>query len=226
MASGRTEILTAGTLDEASPSVARRTWPRWLLLGVAMIVLAVLAVAWHASGARLLLGGVGLFLAARGAVLVRGSRFVDLDSTVTSRARTLGSAVAVAGLAALAAALVSGALAAGVLLVAVPIALVAGGAVLLSRDGLGRRAGQAVLAWSVLVSLLLVVTGLGRGWTRAADVATVVAAVAVAVLAVPLVMGAARLRAAASRPEPEAAPARPAVCAGCACGAGGCGAFG
>lgn len=226
MARGGTDILTAGTLDAATPSVARRTWPRWLLLGAAMIVVAVLAVALHASGARLLLGAIGLFLAARGAVLVRSSRFVDLDTEVTARARTVGSAVAVAGLAAVVAALVSSGLAAWVLLVAVPPALVAGGVTLLARGGIGRRAGQAVLVWSVLVTGLLAATGVGRGWGRASDVATVVAAVAVAVLAVPLLMGAARLRAVAAHPDPEPVPARPAACAGCACGAGGCGAFG
>jgi hypothetical protein len=222
--SGGTDILTAGTLDEATPSVARRTWPRWLLLGAAMIVVAVLAVVWHASGARLLLGAGGLFLAARGVVLVRGSRFVDLDSTVTSRARSMGSAVAVVGVAAVAAALLFPVLTARVLLVVVPAALVAGAVALLARAGIARRAGQALLVWSVLVTGLLVATGLARGWDRASDVATVVAAVAVAVLAVPLLMGAARLRAVASRPDPE--PVRPAACAGCACGAGGCGAFG
>ncbi|MGZ4546745.1 MAG: hypothetical protein ACXVXT_15250, partial [Blastococcus sp.] len=84
-----------------------------------------------------------------------------------------------------------------------------------------RRGGQALLVWSVLVIGLLVLTGLAQGWGRATDVVTVVAALAVAVLGVPLLIGAAQLRAVAAQP----APAPAAGCGGCACGAGGCGAL-
>ena len=94
------------------------------------------------------------------------------------------------------------------------------GLALLARGGLARRGGQALLVWSVLVGGLLVVTGIGQSWDRAASVATVVAALAVAVLAVPLLIGAANLRAVGARPDPE--PGRPLGCAGCACAGGGC----
>ena len=72
-----------------------------------------------------------------------------------------------------------------------------------------------------LVTGLLVVTGLARNWDRAADAATVVAAIAVAVLAVPVLISAVNLRAVAAQPAP--APTGGGR-GGCACGAGGCGA--
>jgi hypothetical protein len=99
---------------------------------------------------------------------------------------------------------------------------VATAAVLLSRGGLARRGGLLLGGTSLLITGVLVATGLGQGWDRAADVATVVAALAVAVLGVPLLVGAAGLREVAARPAPP--PAGPAGCGGCACGAGGCGA--
>ena len=52
----------------------------------------------------------------------------------------------------------------------------------------------------MLVTGLLVAAGIAQGWDRAADVATVVAALAVAVLAVPLLVAAAGLRAVAAQP--------------------------
>jgi hypothetical protein len=222
VANGGTGILTASTLGEATPESARRTWPQWLLLGLAMIAVAVVAVAWNAAGARLLLGALGLFLAARGVALLRSARSGGLAADLTARARMLGGGAAVVGVAALAGALASAVLAARVLLVAVPVTLVAGAVVLLVRGGSARRGGQALLVWSVLVAGLLVVTGVVQGWGRATDVAMVVTALAVAVLGVPLLIGAAQLRAVAA--QPARAPA-PAACAGCACGAGGCGAL-
>jgi Na+/serine symporter len=74
----------------------------------------------------------------------------------------------------------------------------------------------------VLVAGLLAVTGFGKGWGRAADLAVVVGALAVAVLAVPVLVAAWQLRAVAARPEPPQA----AGCAGCACSGGGCGVLG
>jgi hypothetical protein len=222
VANGGTGILTASTLGEATPESARRTWPQWLLLGLAMIAVAVVAVAWSAAGARLLLGALGLFLAARGVALLRSARSGDLAADLAVRARTLGGGATVVGVAALVGALVSAGLAARVLLVAVPVTLVAGAVVLLLRGGSARRGGQALLVWSVLVAGLIVVTGVVQGWGRATDVAMVVTALAVAVLGVPLLIGAAQLRAVAA--QPARAPA-PAACAGCACGAGGCGAL-
>ena len=219
MANGGTGILTSST-EAMAPEVAKRTWPRWLGLGVLMIAVAVTAVLWDDAGARLLLGALGLFLVARGALLLRGAGAVDAD--LAGRARGLGAAALGWGAAALVVALVSEALASTVLLVAVPVLLLVTGVALTGRAGVARRGGQALLVWAVLITGLLVATGLGQSWERAADVATVVAAIAVAVLAVPVLIGATSLRAVAARPAPTRTV--PAGCAGCACGAGGCGA--
>ncbi|SEL03254.1 hypothetical protein SAMN04515665_107145 [Blastococcus sp. DSM 46786] len=219
MANG-TGILSAGTVGAATPEVARRTWPRWLALGVAMIAVAVVAVVWDA-GARLLLGGVGLFLAARGTVLLRGARAGVVPGEVAGRARSLGTVAVVAGAAALVVAVTSASLAAAVLLVGVPLLLLGTSLGLLGRGGAARRGGQALLVWSVLVTALLVVTGVLQGADRAADVATVVAALVLAVLGVPLLIGAAHLRTVAAAPAPAPVGSG---CGGCACGAGGCGA--
>ena len=217
-------ILTAGSSGVATPEEARRAWPQWLALGIAMIAVAVLSVFWHAAGARLLLGAVGLFLAVRGALLLRGARSGIVGRSLAGRARSVGGAALGIGVVALAVAVASGVLAARVLLVGVPLVLLAAGVGLLGRGGVSRRGGQALLVWTVLTSGLLVATGVAQGWARASDVATVIAALAVAVGAVPLVLAAAGLRRVAAA-EPVPAP-RPAACAGCACGAGGCGALG
>jgi hypothetical protein len=182
---------------------------------------AVVSVFWDAAGARLLLGAVGLFLAVRGALLLRGARSGVVGRSLAGRARSLGSGALVVGAAALVAAVFSGVLAARVLLVAVPLVLLAAAVGLLGRGGVSRRGGQALGVWTVLVTGLLVVTGLAQGWARAADVATVVAALAVAVLGVPLILASVGLRRVAAEPAPAAVPS---PCAGCACGAGGCGA--
>ncbi|SDF07724.1 hypothetical protein SAMN05660662_1005 [Blastococcus aurantiacus] len=214
-------MSSAGTVLTAQPTreVARRAWPQWLALGVAMLVVAGMSIAWSDGGARLLLGALGLFLAVRGGVLLRSAP--GLDGELAGRARTLGSVAAVAGVAALVIALVSGVAAARVLLVGVPVLLLGGALALLTRSGTARRAGQALLVWGVLVTGLLVVTGVAKDWDRAADAATVVAALAVAVLAVPVLVSAVNLRAVAAQPAPAPTGGG---CGGCACGAGGCGA--
>jgi hypothetical protein len=185
-----------------------------------MIAVAVTSVFWDAAGARLLLGALGLFLVVRGAVLVRGARSGAVGPALASRARGLGTGALVVGAAGLVVAVSSGVLAAGVLLVAVPLLLLGAAAGLLGRRGASRRGGQALLVWTFLVTGLLVATGIAQGWARASDVATVVAALAVAVLGVPLIVAASGLRRVAAEPVPAAVPAG---CAGCACGAGGCG---
>lgn len=223
VANGGTGILTAGTQGVATPAEARRAWPQWLALGIAMIAVAVTAVLWDAAGARLLLGALGLFLVVRGAVLLRGARSGAVGPALASRARNLGTAAVVVGAAGLTVAVASAVLAARVLLVAVPVVLLVAAVGLLGRGGVARRGGQALLVWTVLVTGLLAATGVAQGWARAADVATVVGALAVAVLGVPLLVAAAGLRKVAAEPEPAAVPA---ACAGCACGAGGCGALG
>ncbi len=206
---------TATAAAQADPEVARRAWPRWLALGVALVAVAVAAALWTSGGARLLLAALGLFAAVRGAVLVAGSGTAGLDP----RVRGLGAGTAVAGVAALALAAVPGALAGWVLLVATPLALLAVSLVLLARGGVARRGGLVALVWSSLVTVLLVGTGVATDWERARGGATLVAAFAVAVLGLVLVTGSAGLRAAAARP----APPQPAGCAGCACSGGGCG---
>jgi hypothetical protein len=222
VANGGTGILTAGTQAMASPELARRAWPQWLALGIAMIAVAAAAVLWDDAGARLLLGALGLFLSVRGALLLRGARSGAMDTTMAGQARGLGAAALGWGAAVLVVALVSETAAASVLLFAVPVLLLTSGAALLPRGGMARRGGQALLVWGVLITGLLLATVLGPGWDRAAELATVVAALAVAVLGVPLLVAAANLRTVAATPLPV--PARPAACAGCACGAGGCGA--
>src|SRR4051794_6238526 len=177
-----------------------------------MLVVAVVSVVLPDAGARLLLGAFGAFLAVRGTVLLAGG------------ARSLGTVSVVTGLAGLGVAVFSESAAGWVLLVGVPLLLLGAGVGLLGRTGIARRGGQVLLVWAALVSGLLVATGLGQRWDRAASVATVVAALAVAVLAVPLLVGAANLRAVGARPDPE--PTRPLGCSGCACSGGGCGSAG
>ncbi|MGY1662729.1 hypothetical protein ACI78Q_16035 [Geodermatophilus sp. SYSU D00705] len=200
-------VLTA---ERTTPEAARRTWPWWLAGGLALVVLAVVAVFWDGGGARLLLGAIGVLAAVRGL----------LPARTPGRGRGAGAAVAVAGLAAVVVAALSGGVAGWVLLVGVPAALLTGALVLLARGGAVRRNAQAALVWAVLVTALLVVTGVATSWSRAADGAAVVAALGVGLLGVFLLVGALNLRTIAARPP---APARPAGCAGCACGAGGCG---
>jgi len=197
-------ILTAS----ADPDVARRAWPRWLALGVGMLAVAAVGLFWTAEGARVLLGATGLFLLGRGVVVLRESL------------SGLGVGALVAGLAAAVVAAVSATASGWVLLVAVPVLLLGTAGAVLARGG-ARRRGLALLVWGLLLTALLVGTGLARDWDRATGVATVIAGVVVAGLAVPVLIGAVNLRAAASRPV----PAVPAGCAGCACGAGGCGAL-
>jgi hypothetical protein len=212
-------VTSALLAAQPSPDVARRTWPRYAALGVALIAVAIVGALWPAGGARLLLGAAGLFLVGRGVALLRGARTGALDGELAERAGRLGPVAAGAGALALVAALVPGALAGWVLLVGAPVLLIGAGLALLARRGTARRAGWALLVWAALVTAVLVVAGVGQNWDRAADVARIVTAFAVAVLGVPMLVAAAGLRTIAAQPV----PARPAGCAGCACGAGGCG---
>jgi hypothetical protein len=201
---------------QADPEVARRAWPRWLALGLALMAVAAVAAFWTGGGARLLLGALGLFGLVRGAVLVAGARRSDADP----RARGLGVATAGVGAVALAVAAVPGTLAGWVLLVVAPVGMLVASLYLVARGGTARRSGLVALLWSVLVTGLLVVTGLVTDWERARGGATVVGALGVAALGMVLLAGSAGLRAAAARPVP---PAQPAGCGGCACSGGGCG---
>lgn len=220
MANGTTSTLTETLRGGVLPDDARRAWPRWLLLGLGMIAVAVLALGWSAAGSRVLLGAVGLFFASRGVVLLR--RAGSLDAELRARARRLGAGAVLAGAAAVLVAGTSSIVSGAVLLVVVPLALVAAAAALVGRGGAARRGGQVLLTWAVLTAGLLAVTGFGQGWGRAAELAVVVGALAVAGLAVPVLVAAWQLRVAAARPaSPE-----PAGCAGCACSGGGCGVLG
>ncbi|SDE72123.1 hypothetical protein SAMN05660485_01661 [Blastococcus fimeti] len=214
-------MANAGTVLTAQPTpeVARRAWPQWLALGGAMLVVAAAAILWSDGGARLLLGALGLFLAVRGAVLLRNAP--GLDGELAGRARTLGSGAVGAGVVALVVALLPGGAAARVLLVGAPVVLLAGALALLSRTGPARRGGSVLLGVGVLVTALLVARGVDQDWARAADAATVVAAVLVALLAVPVLVSAVNLRTVAAQPAPAPVGGG---CGGCACGAGGCGA--
>ena len=211
MATSGPAILTA----TPTPESARRSWPGRLALGLAALAVAGAGLVWQAGGARLLLGAVGLHLAVRGVVLVRGVR----SGALGGRGRVPAAAAAAVGLGVLGVAVTSGAATRWLLLAGVPAVLLLVAAGLLARGGAARRGGQALLVWSVLVLGLLVATGTAQGWARAADVATAVTGLGIAVLAVPLLISAVQLRAVAARP----APPRPAACAGCACAAGGCG---
>lgn len=184
--------------------------PRRLVLGLLLIALAVVAVFWPAGGGRVLLATLGLLAVGRG-VLLLGSPEAD---TAT---RPVGIAAVVTGAVAAAVAALSAAVTGWVLLIGVPLLLLGGSLVLIGRDGVLRRGGQALLAWTALVGVLLVASGIGQGWDRAAGVATVVGALGLAVVAVPLLVSAAN--APAHQPVPQGAS----PCAGCACGGGGCG---
>ncbi|SFL34323.1 hypothetical protein SAMN04488085_109215 [Geodermatophilus ruber] len=194
-------------MERTSPEVARRTWPRWLAGGIALLLVAVVAVFWSDGGDRLLLGIVGAAAAVRGAI-------------GTTRPPARRAALVIGGLAAVGLALASAPLSGWVLLAGVPAALLTGALVLLGRGGAVRRSGQAGLVWTALLTGVLVVTGIASSWERAAGGAAVAAALGVGLVGVFLLVNAVNLRAVAVQPP---APARPSACAGCACGAGGCG---
>jgi hypothetical protein len=212
---GGAGILTA----QATPEAARRIWPWWLALGLGSIAVALAALFVTDDGARLLLGSFGLALTVRGALLLRAARARTLAAELIARARGLGAAALVAGVLTLVVAISSTA-ADRVLLIAVPVVMLVAAAGQLSGGGSGRRGGQALMGLALLVTGLLVATGIAQDWDRAAATATVVTALGVAGLGVPLLVAAGHLRTIAARPAPSA----PAGCAGCACGAGGCGA--
>lgn len=219
MAIGAPGILTA----DVTPEAARRGWPRWVLLGLAMLAVAVLALVRVDLGPQLLLGSAAVFLVVRGLTLLRLAKAGTWAADVTGRAVWLGVGCIIAGPWLLVTAVLSMVLfprlAGWVLLVAVPLVFVAVGLGLVARGGLVRRGGQALLVWAALAGALLVLTWLGQGVERAASAATVLAALGIAVLAVAVLIGALNLRAAGVRAEAEPPP--PTGCGGCT--GGGCG---
>ncbi|MFC4695625.1 hypothetical protein ACFO3M_19645, partial [Geodermatophilus arenarius] len=158
--------------------VARRAWPLRAALGVVLVVLAVLAVVTGDLGARLLLGGLGVLAAARGAGLLRAGSV------------PAGVAAVAGGVAAVAVAVVSAAATGWVLLAGVPLVPLAGSAVAFARGGADRRGGAALLVWTVLVGALLDGTLAVLGAARADDVATLVAGLATGLAAAPLLVAA------------------------------------
>lgn len=191
--------------------------PRRLLLGLLLIALAVVAVFWAAGGGRVLLATLGLAAIARGVVLLRAP---ETETGTETASRPVGTAAVGAGAAAVVVAALSAAVSGWVLLIGIPALLLAGSLVLIGRDGVARRGGQVLLAWTALMTALLVASGIAQGWDRAAGIATVTGALALAVLGVPLLVSAAN--APAARPVPQG----PSACTGCACGGGGCGLVG
>jgi hypothetical protein len=215
VASTGTGILTA-----TDPAQARHTWPRRLGVGAALVAVAVAALVMPGVGGRLVLGAAGLSAVARGLLLTRAAAIGAVDPA----ARRLGAPLALAGAAAVVVTAVSAPVTTGVLLVGVPVLLLAAAGALVAQGGLSRRLGQGLLVWSLMVLALLVAAAVARGWSGAGAVATAVAALSLAGLGVALLVGAATLRAVATRPPANPAYPAPAGCAGCACGAGGCGA--
>lgn len=213
--------VDTGILAATSPERARHTWPRRLVAGLALVAVAAVALVWSGAGPRLLLGAAGVAAVLRGALVLRAVA----AGTVEERARSLGRVAVVLGAAAAVVAVLSSGAAGRVLVAAVPVLLFLTAGALVSRDGAVRLGGRILLAWSVLVTALLVAAGATGGWARAASAATVVGGVALAVLGVVAVVGAGMLRAVAARPAAGSAyPAAAGGCVGCSCGAGGCGA--
>ena len=206
-----TNAVTAGRLAgtlPTTPQQARTAWAPTAALGVVLLALGVLAVAWRDGGARLLLGGVGVFAVVRGVGMLRGVRAGRLERG----AAPFGAGATWLGLVAVVVALVSGTATGWVLVAA---AVVAPPAVTLS---LGRHlaaawAGSAVLLAGAVVLALTASTG------ALLTTAAVVAGLAAAAVGVVDLVGAAGMVRLARQPEP--APA--AGCGSCACGSGGCG---
>jgi hypothetical protein len=211
-----------GILSATTPELARRTWPRRLLLGLLLVAVAAAALVVPSAGGRLVLGAAGLAAAGRGALLVRAAR----AGAVPDGADRLGIPLAAAGIAALVVTALTAVGSGRVLVVAVPLVLLLASGALLGQGRGARRAGQVLGAWSLVLTALLVVAGVLRGWAGAAAVATGVGAIALAGLGVALLVGAGTLRSVAGRPSTSAYPAPPAGCGGCACGGGGCGGAG
>jgi len=211
-----TNAVTAGQLAgtlPTTPQQARSTWPRAAAVGLVLVVLGVVAVVWHDTGSRLLLGALGVFAVARGVGMLRAARAGDLPAG----AAPLGAAATWLGLVALAVAVVSATATGWVLVGGAVLALPA----LAATAVKGRAAawGGAVLVLAAAV--VLAVAG-GTG-TLLATAAVVVGLVAVGIGVANLV-GAAGMRRLARTPAENAAyPAAGAGCGGCACGAGGCG---
>jgi hypothetical protein len=208
-----------GILASTTPEQARSVWPGRLAAGLALLALAVVGLLWSDAGARLLLGAAGVAALIRGVLVFRAVAAGAVDD----RARPLGVLSVGLGAVAVVVAVLSESLSGRVLVVAVPVLLFLTAGALVAQGGAVRRGGQVLFGWSAVVTALVVGAGVTGGWNRAAEVATVMAAIALAGLGVAAIGSALVLRGVAARPSTAAYPA-PAGCSGCACGAGGCGA--
>ncbi|SDX75722.1 hypothetical protein SAMN05661080_01078 [Modestobacter sp. DSM 44400] len=198
--------LSAGTTP-ATPGTARTTWRRMALLGLVLVVLGVIALVRDDGGDRVLLAGLGVGAAVRGADLLRAARAGRL-----SRAAATSCALAAwLGLVAVAVALLSGTAAAWVLTAVLVLAMPA--------LVLGGRRSAPVLAGAAVLVAGAVLLGVLGGTGALLAVGTAVVAVGVTALGGANLLGAVGMRRFARRPAPEPA----AGCGGCACGAGGCG---
>ena len=209
-----TNAVTAGRLAATAPTTpaqARSTWLRMALLGAALLVLAVVAVAWDGVGPRLLLGGIGVLAALRGATMLRGARNgrFDRSGAVVGAAATWLGAVLV-GLA-----LLSGTATGWAFVAASVLALPALAAVAAVRRAVAVAGALVIAAAAVLVAVL-------GGVDTLLDAGRLLVALVAGVLGVANLAGAVGLARIARRP----APAPAAGCGGCACGAGGCGSRG
>ncbi|MGY5882643.1 hypothetical protein [Modestobacter lacusdianchii] len=209
-----TNAVTAGRLAATAPTTpaqARSTWPRMALLGAVLLVLAVVAVVWGGVGPRLLLGGIGVLAAVRGATMLRGARNGRFDRS----GAVIGAVAIWLGAVLLAVALLSGTATGWAFVAAGVLALPALATVSAVRRAAALTGAAAVAAAAVLLAALGGVDALlGAG--------RLLAAVVVGVLGVANLAGALGLARIARRP----APAPAAGCGGCACGAGGCGSRG
>ncbi|MEU2348687.1 hypothetical protein [Modestobacter sp. NPDC049651] len=211
-----TNAVTAGQLAgtlPTTPQQARSTWPRTAAVGVALVVLGVVAVAWHDSGARLLLGALGVLAAARGIGMLRAARAGEL----APGAAPFGAAATWLGLVAVVVALVSGTATGWVLV---------GGAVLALPAVAASTSGRRAVAWAGAVAVLAaaVVVGVAAGTGALLTTAAVAVGLAAVGVGVADLVGAAGMRRLArSEAFADAYPAPGAGCGSCACGSGGCG---
>jgi hypothetical protein len=179
-------------------------------LGAVLLALGTVGLGWPGTGPRLLLAGLGLFAAVRGAAMLRRARSGEADrSTAISAAGAVWLGLVLVALALLSATATGWALVAIVVLACPVLATALPG----SRPVLV-AVGAAVLVAGVAVAVL-------GGVDVLLDTGRTVAALLVGLLGVANLAGAVGMARIARRPEPEPAPA--AGCGGCACGAGGCG---
>jgi hypothetical protein len=208
-----TNAVTAGRLAGTSsapptPQQARATWPRLAVLGVALLVLGVLAPTWSGGGPRVLLAALGLLAVVRGTAALRGARTGQLQrAAAVSAATTVWAGVLAVGFAVLGTTPTGWFLVAGLALLLPALAAAFP----------GRR--SALLAGAAVVAVAALALGVLGGVDALLATGRTVAAVLAVLVGLANLAGAVGMARIARRP----APAPTAGCGGCACGAGGCG---